>query len=146
MRRRGDPDLEDAAAGVRAVYGELEQLRFERSCTLRTECCRFQLTGKIPHLTRGEALVTASAFKATGRKSLPERADGACPLLHPATSRCMVYAGRPFGCRTHFCSAAGGPLARQEVAGLIHRLEEIGQRIGGAEARPIAPALREFLG
>ncbi len=145
MPRREDPAIEAAVASVRAVYGELSQRRVERSCTLRTECCQFRLTGKVPHLTKAESLVAARAFKATGRKSLPIREDGACPLLHPATGRCMIYADRPFGCRTHFCDAAGGPIARRDVVDLIRKLEDASKAIGGSDARPIASALQEFL-
>ena len=145
MARRDDSAERQAMAAVRDVYAELSHRPAERACTLRTECCQFKLTGKTPHLTKGEAVVAARAFKATGRKSLPERADGACPLLHPETSRCMIYDSRPFGCRTHFCQAAGGPYARRDVADLIRKLEAIAHTLGGREPRPIADALRECL-
>lgn len=84
-------------------------------------------------LTAGEALVAASALKMTGRRSLPESGDaatGRCPLLNPA-GKCLVYEARPFGCRTHFCAAAGGPYLRDEVRDLIRRLEEIDASLGG---------------
>jgi len=128
-------------SAVREIYAELRPV--DRACALRTECCRFRLTGKIPHLTRGEALVAARAFKATGRKFLPERAD--CPLLDPVTARCLIYESRPFGCRTHFCAAAGGAYARRDVADLIRRLEAIARNLGGREARRIADAIQEWL-
>ncbi|MEI6280109.1 MAG: YkgJ family cysteine cluster protein [Verrucomicrobiae bacterium] len=143
MPRRDAAEENRAIAAVREIYAELHPA--ERACTLRKECCRFRITGKIPHLTKGEALVAARAFQATGRKFLPERADGACPLLHPETSRCLIYDSRPFGCRTHFCAAAGGPCARRDVVGLIRRLESIGQSLGGREARPLAAALVDCL-
>ena len=131
---------------MRAVYRDLSARPVVRQCELRTECCRFQLTGKTPHLTRGEALLAAKALRASGRKSLPQRTDGACPLLAPGTSRCMIYAERPFGCRTHFCAAAGGPYARREVIDLIRRLEDIDTQLGcdGPRALPgaVADALR----
>src|SRR3954451_6625812 len=100
---------------VRQVYIDLAQRPVERRCTRRTECCQFKLTGRTPYLTKGEALVAAHAFRATGRKSIPENSDGACPMLHQATGNCLIYNDRPFGCRTHFCAAAGGPFARREV-------------------------------
>ncbi len=137
--------MQEAADAVRKIYAELEERSVERDCLLRSECCQFRLTGKIPHLTTGEALVAAHAFKATGRKSLPQRENGACPLIHPQTSRCLIYASRPFGCRTHFCAAAGGPRARRDVADLIRRLEAVGESLGASEARPITPAIRGFL-
>jgi len=135
-----------AAAAVRNVYDELASRPITRNCTLRTECCQFLLTGKTPYLTVGEALVAAQGFKATGRRSLPDREDGACPLLDPRTAKCLIYDSRPFGCRTHFCQAAGGPYPRREVADLIHKLEDVAQSLGRAEARPLADAVQEFLG
>lgn len=135
MRRRTAPASATSPAEildqVRAVYRELDGRAVERNCTLRTECCHFKLTGKTPYLTRGEAIVAARALKASGRKSLPARSDGACPLLDPQTSRCLIYNDRPFGCRTHFCAAAGGPYSRREVTDLIRRLEELDEQLGG---------------
>jgi Fe-S-cluster containining protein len=133
---------------VRAVYRELAERPIERDCQLRTECCHFKLTGKTPYLTKGEALLAARAVKSSGRKSLPERADGACPLLDPRNSRCLIYESRPFGCRTHFCAAAGGPYARREVIDLIRRLETVDTQLGGDGPRilpgAVADALREI--
>ncbi|MFZ4776605.1 MAG: YkgJ family cysteine cluster protein [Terrimicrobiaceae bacterium] len=134
-----------AAAEVRKIYAELAARPITRNCTLVTECCQFKLTGKTPHLTKGEALVAAQAVKASGRRTLAVRKDGACPLLDPFTSRCIIYASRPFGCRTHFCAAAGGPYSRREVADLIQRLEIINEGLDGVEARPLAPAIQEIL-
>jgi len=139
-----DPHFQE----VLDVYADLATRPIDRQCTLRTECCHFKLTGLTPYLTHGEALLAAKALRATGRRTLPERKDGACPMLHPRTSRCMIYKDRPFGCRTHFCEAAGGPFARSEVLDLIRRLEKIDAGLGGRGARPLpvamAHALREL--
>jgi Fe-S-cluster containining protein len=145
--RRGgiNADQKLAIADVREIYAELATRPITRQCTLRTECCQFLLTGKTPYLTKGEALVAARALKATGRRSLPKRDDGACPLLDPTSARCLIYDSRPFGCRTHFCAAAGGPFPRKDVADLIHRLEAIGLQLGDSEARPLAPAVEQAL-
>lgn len=133
---------------VRAVYAALEQRPIERACTRLQECCHFKLTGRTPYLTSGEALLAAKALRASGRKTLPETPDGICPLLDRGSGNCMIYRDRPFGCRTHFCAAAGGPYARREVVDLIHRLESIDARLGGngASALPIAltAALKQF--
>ena len=131
---------DDPLAEVTAVYRDLAARPMERDCRLRTECCRFARTGKVPHLTRGEAIVAARAMRAAGMKRLPERADGDCPLLDPGTSRCRIYEARPFGCRTHFCREAGGPLARRDVLDLIRRLERVDAALGGdgAHALPVA--------
>jgi len=145
---RSNP-LADAKAAalveVRAVYAELAQRPVQRDCTLLSECCQFKLTGLTPYLTRGEALVAARGVRAAGRKQLPERTDGACPLLHPQTGRCMIYAERPFGCRTHFCAAAGGQYARAEVIDLIRRLEKVDASLGGNGPRMLPGALADAL-
>ena len=136
---------EQSLAEVSAVYRDLANRPIERSCELRTQCCHFKLTGKTPYLTRGEALVAARALRATGRKTLPSRNDGACPLLDAQTSRCLIYEDRPFGCRTHFCAAAGGPYARREVVDLIRRLEEIDEQLGGDGPRALPAAISSEL-
>lgn len=134
-----------AIAETQKVYDDLAERTLERNCTQLTECCRFRLTGRTPYLTRGEALVAAKALRATGRKRLPEIADGSCPMLQPETGRCIIYDARPFGCRTHFCAAAGGPYARREVADLIHRLESIDAKLGGEGASSIVHAVTKAL-
>ncbi len=130
---------------MRRVYAELAARPVERGCLRLTECCQFKRTGLTPYLTKGEALVAAQALRATGRKKLPNEINGACPLLHPDSSRCLIYADRPFGCRTHFCAAAGGPLARREVLDLIRRLEAVDAELGGDGARKLPVALAAAL-
>lgn len=133
MKTAGRLSAEDALKATRAVYEELNRRPVQRDCVRRTECCQFKLTGRTPMLTAGEALVAAAALRASGRRSVPEIADvetGRCPLLDSA-GRCLVYEARPFGCRTHFCSAAGGPYSRDEVRDLVRRLEEIDAGLGG---------------
>lgn len=146
-RRTSKAARPDPVEAVKAIYRELAERPIERNCVQRTECCRFRLTGRTPFLTKGEALVAAKAVRASGRKQMPEAIDGACPLLNPTTGKCLIYEGRPFGCRTHFCTAAGGPYSRGEVVDLIRRLEDIDVELGGngAMALPIAVerALRE---
>ena len=125
------PGIDEAVREVRAIYQEWARRPIERSCTGVADCCRFRLVGHTPYLTRGEALVAAKAGRAAGRKEVAIPADGSCPFLHPNTGKCRIYDGRPFGCRTHFCDAAGGPAARDQVRDLIHRLEEIDGQLGG---------------
>jgi Fe-S-cluster containining protein len=132
----GDSVLDE----VRGVYRVLQQRPVERTCIRRTDCCRFRLTGKVPYLTRGEAMVAAHSVRRIGRTKLPARDDGACPLLD-AEGKCLIYEGRPFGCRTHFCDAAGGAYGRAGVLDLIRRLEEIDQRLGGDGGRPLPTAV-----
>jgi Fe-S-cluster containining protein len=145
MNRRSISAVRDEALQeVRAVYRALEQRPVERACERRTECCQFKLTGRTPMLTRGEAMVAAKALRASGRKALPEREDGACPMLR-ADGKCMIYADRPFGCRTHFCAAAGGPYARPEVLDLIRRLEAVDTQLEGSGPRALEAAVGDEL-
>jgi Fe-S-cluster containining protein len=133
---------------VRQVYADLAARRVDRNCVRLKECCHFKLTGRTPYLTKGEALVAAKALRATGRKTLPTNPTGACPLLDDATGDCLIYEARPFGCRTHFCAAAGGPYSRREVVDLIRRLEAIDESLGGTGSRilenAVADALRDL--
>jgi uncharacterized protein len=134
-----------ALAEVRQVYVDLAERPIERICMRRTECCYFKLTGRTPYLTKGEAIVAARALRATGRKSLPENADGSCPMLQRETGNCLIYEDRPFGCRTHFCAAAGGPVARRDVLDLIRRLEDVDLALNGNGSRPLQNAVAEAL-
>jgi len=95
-------------------------------------------------LTAGEALLAAKAFRATGRTQLPEPPDGSCPMLDPR-GKCLIYEARPFGCRTHFCAAAGGPYARREVLDLIRRLEDVDRKLTGDGVHPLPAAIRRHL-
>ncbi len=135
---------EEAIAKVLEVYTELEQRQLERNCIRRTECCQFKLTGQVPYLTEGEALVAARALKARGIHKLVQRTDGACAMLG-ADGLCQVYESRPFGCRTHFCVAAGGPYKRREVVDLIRRLEDIDHAAGGCGPQTLPVAVKDAL-
>ena len=139
--------IPEAQRATREVYRELEQRSFDRNCVNRTECCQFKLTGRTPMLTKGEALVAAAALRASGRRELPRSADeaaGRCPFLDSA-GRCLIYAARPFGCRTHFCPAAGGPASRKEVLDLIRKLEAIDATLGGDGPHAIRGAVQAAL-
>jgi len=147
--KRKPSDLEDrrklALLEVRQIYTELATRPSERQCTRRTECCHFKLTGLTPYLTKGEGLLAAQAWRATGRKCLPNETSGVCPLLDRASSKCLIYTDRPFACRTHFCAAAGGPMSRHEVSDLIHRLETIDVQLGGDGPRKLSAAVSAAL-
>ena len=137
--------ISSALDEVRAVYKDLALRPVERNCTRLTECCQFRLTGRTPLLTLGEAMLAATAFRATGRKQSQERPDGACPMLDSQTGRCFIYDNRPFGCRTHFCRMAGGPYERRAVLDLIRRLESVDALLGGDGPHPIQDALQSAL-
>src|SRR5438105_6890814 len=137
--------MESALREVRQIYADLATRAIDRNCVRLKECCHFKLTGRTPYLTKGEALLAAQALRATGRKQLPENPTGACPLLEGATGNCLIYDSRPFGCRTHFCAAAGGPYARREVIDLIRRLEALDDSLGGTGPRSLQNAIAEAM-
>ena len=145
MKGNGTASLQSSLAEVRRIYDELETRPIERNCMRVKECCHFRLTGRTPYLTKGEALVAAKALRATGRKGLPGAQTGMCPLLDAGAGNCLIYNDRPFGCRTHFCAAAGGPYARREVADLIQRLEKVDVDLGGDGASALPHALTDAL-
>ena len=147
MRRSGisDLDLKVALTEVRQIYGDLAKRPIERNCVRVKECCHFKLTGRTPYLTKGEALLAARALRATGRTQFPENAMGACPMLDSISGNCLIYDSRPFGCRTHFCAAAGGPYARREVIDLIRRLEVVDESLGGTGPRLLENAVADAL-
>lgn len=140
-RRLASAAPTDTLAAVRQIYAELATRPVERQCLRRTECCQFKLTGLTPYLTKGEAALAARAWRASGRTKIPSPADGSCPMLEPHSGKCLIYADRPFGCRTHFCAAAGGPLARREVVDLIRRLETIDAQLGGDGPHKLSSAV-----
>ena len=137
--------MDAALQEVRQIYADLAARPIDRSCMRVKECCHFKLTGRTPYLTKGEALLAAKALRATGRKALPANPTGACPLLNAQSGDCLIYDSRPFGCRTHFCAAAGGPYSRREVIDLIRRLETIDVSLGGTGPRLLQNAVADAL-
>ena len=130
---------------VRQVYSDLAARPIDRNCVRLKECCHFKLTGRTPYLTKGEALVAGKALRATGRTQLPTNPTGGCPMLQAETGNCLIYEARPFGCRTHFCAAAGGPYARREVIDLIRRLESVDEALNGSGPRLLQNAVDDAL-
>jgi len=137
--------MDAALDEVRQIYVDLAARPIDRNCMRVKECCHFKLTGRTPYLTKGEALLAAKALRATGRRMLPVNPTGACPLLDAQTGDCLIYNSRPFGCRTHFCAAAGGPYARREVIDLIRRLEATDESLGGTGPRLLQNAVGDAL-
>jgi uncharacterized protein len=140
-----DPAVHRALNEVREVYADLALRPIERNCARVKECCHFKLTGRTPYLTKGEALLAATALRRGGRTQLPKNPMGACPLLDSTSGDCLIYDSRPFGCRTHFCAAAGGPYARREVIDLIRRLEAVDEELAGDGARVLQSAIADAL-
>jgi uncharacterized protein len=130
------PVTADAAlSALRQVYADLEQRPIQRSCELLTGCCHFRQTGRMPLVTRVEALLSAKGVRASGRKKLVPHADGACPCL-----------GKDGRCSIHFCAAAGGPYPRKQVQDLIQRMEALDEALGYHDgSRPFEAALADAL-
>lgn len=139
--------LDDIIRRTKEVYASLATLEVSRQCVGRSTCCQFLRTGKTPMLTIGEALVAAQGLRASGRARLPvstDPASGRCPMLN-SQNQCSIYSHRPFGCRTHFCAAAGGPYPRKMVHGLIQELESIAESLRQTDPRPILGAISDGL-
>jgi len=64
-------------------------------------------------------------------------------MLQQETGDCLIYEDRPFGCRTHFCAAAGGPVARREVLDLVRRLEDVDLTLDGKGPRTLQNAVAD---
>ncbi|MBN1207898.1 MAG: YkgJ family cysteine cluster protein [Myxococcaceae bacterium] len=115
-----------AVRELRAIYRQADAAYAPYSCPASGECCQLARTRRQPWLWYPEWKVLS------GQRPLPPpRADGGCPYLDAAGTRCTAYADRPFGCRTFFCERIRGP-ARQPVDtvdALLRRLEAVSQRV-----------------
>lgn len=147
---------ESLLAELRALYAEADALHSTTTCPASTECCRFGVTGREPYLTSIELVAVQRAVAAAGgplsrkRRALPlagnsTESERTCPLL-AESGRCSIYANRPFGCRTFFCSRATrlGPVPRAEEKALVARLRALAERHipGGDAPRPLTNAVR----
>lgn len=135
----------EVLAGVRRLLeeGARRSSLADRSCAGLADCCRFRLTGEVPHVTLGEAWVAWKAWRAAGRSRVELPAGGSCPFLN-RQGRCLIYEGRPLACRTHFCVSAGGALPRREVIDLIRGLEDIDAALGGDGAARLPEAVERL--
>ncbi len=162
--RSGRDGPRDLVAALHDLYAQVDTLLAGTSCDASTECCRFGVTGREPYVTKLELEALQRALRARGglprRRALPllghaEDTDARrCPLLG-AEGRCLVYAARPFGCRTFFCARARGPgggptkAPRAEIGALLRALGELAERFDPRDGRgaPLTKfaALREPL-
>jgi Fe-S-cluster containining protein len=146
-RRQSSSDLAGKAStpldGLRAVYAEVDALLDGWGCESSTECCRFGVTGREPYPTPVELAELERAVRARGglpkRRSLPTVGKGGaderrCALLSDE-GKCLVYASRPFGCRTFFCARGHGPageparaMPKAEIARLGRAVVELAAR------------------
>jgi hypothetical protein len=126
-------------AELAALYEDVDALYQGASCERSTECCRFGLTGREPHVTSIElamvrrALGMRGGWPAKKHRALPLSGDGAreraCPMLTEA-GRCAVYAARPLGCRTFYCTRAvlAAPVDRRALREVVRRLSALALR------------------
>lgn len=146
-------------ASLRSIYAEVDALLQGWTCDASTDCCRFGVTGREPYPTAVELAELERAVRARGglpkRRSLPTvgargRGDDErrCALLSDE-GRCLVYAARPFGCRTFFCERASGPAGegsrgapKQEIARLSRSIADLSARFepGDPGPRPLSKA------
>jgi hypothetical protein len=102
----------------------------------RVPCCHFEVTGREPYPTAVELAEVFDAVRGRGARARPTGRrlrvvpeHRRCPLLGD-DARCMIYASRPFGCRTFFCDRGDG-LPKNARGGL----REVARRIADLSAR-----------
>jgi Fe-S-cluster containining protein len=96
-----------------------------------SRCCRFDVTGREPSVTKAEFDVVWAAWRKTGRKARVPDPLGSCPFL--VDDRCGVYDARPLGCRTFFCTLSRG-YPRKAIQQHVRTLEALSL---GTEALPL---------
>jgi Fe-S-cluster containining protein len=147
-RRRGSVRSAEPANGaalteLRALYARIDRELHGWGCDASTDCCRFGVTGREPYPTAVEIAELERAVRARGglpkRRSLPQSDERRCDLLGD-DGRCLVYASRPFGCRTFFCERGHGPVGERADKGLPRGpIAEVGRDIAALSDR-FAPA------
>lgn len=139
------------------LYGRIDAELQGWGCDASTDCCRFGVTGREPYPTAVELAELEHAVRARGglpkRRSLPLASERRCTLLSD-DGRCLVYASRPFGCRTFFCDRARGPVGERAASGLPRdTIVEVARDIAALSARfapgdpgprPLSRATREW--
>ncbi len=133
-----------ALENLRALYAEVDALLDGWTCDASTECCRFGVTGREPYPTAVEVAELERAVRARG--GLPKRR--ALPVVHGARGgderrcallsdegKCLVYASRPFGCRTFFCERASGPAGEAARSGPKSEIARLGRAVADVATR-----------
>jgi Fe-S-cluster containining protein len=135
---------------LRLLYREIDELSRDRSCPASTDCCRFGVTGREPYPTAIELAELERAVRARGgipkRRLLPIASERRCTFLGD-DGRCIVYASRPFGCRTFFCDRADGvPVARDAVARVSRAISDLSERFAPRDPgpRPLSRATSDW--
>ena len=126
---------------LRAIYTETDALLAGWTCETSTDCCRFGVTGREPYPTAIERTELERAVRARGglpkRRTLPQVDERRCTLLAD-DGKCLVYASRPFGCRTFFCERGSGPgkMPKQEIAQLSRAIVDLSERFDPVDPGP----------
>ncbi|MDB4937722.1 MAG: hypothetical protein JWP87_4694 [Labilithrix sp.] len=148
-RKQSSGDYESAVGleKLRAIYAELAGVLGGWTCDASTDCCRFGVTGREPYPTAVEVSELERAVRARGglpkRRALPTVSargedERRCALLSDE-GKCLVYASRPFGCRTFFCERAKGPAGEPSRAAPKSEIARLGRAVADLSAR-FAPA------
>jgi Fe-S-cluster containining protein len=127
-----------ALENLRGVYAEVDGLLEGWTCDSSTDCCRFGVTGREPYPTSVEIAELERGVRARGglpkRRSLPHVDERRCALLSDE-GKCLVYASRPFGCRTFFCERARGPAGEPARSGPKAEIARLGRAVADLAAR-----------
>ncbi len=149
-----------AERSVRQLLGELEAIYRAADeayagyrCDGSSECCRFGIIGREPYVTSVEAAAVELAMASRGgplsprHRALPLASpdERTCPLLN-CQGRCSIYAQRPLGCRTFWCSRAEVLTAvpHRRLRQLVRQLQQLALRHEpnqGDKGRPLTSAL-----
>jgi uncharacterized protein len=101
------------------------------------------VTGREPYPSAVEIEELERAVRARGglpkRRALPVVSargtdERRCALLSDA-GKCVVYASRPFGCRTFFCERASGPAGEESRAVPKAEIARLGRAVADLAAR-----------
>lgn len=140
MSRRVNQESSAGLEELRAIYTQVDALLADTTCDASTDCCRFGVTGREPYPTAVERAELTRAVRARGglpkRRSLPQAGERRCALLSD-DGKCLVYASRPFGCRTFFCDRAiGDKPPRQEIQALSRAVADLSARFDPRDPGP----------
>lgn len=136
-------DAKRDLASLRTIYAEVDALLDGWTCDASTDCCRFGVTGREPYPTAIEIAELERGVRARGglpkKRALPTvgargRDERRCALLSD-DGKCLVYAARPFGCRTFFCERAEGPAGEAARAAPKGEIARLGRAIADLSAR-----------
>lgn len=142
-----DRSTTDALDELLGIYAEVDAMFASRSCDASTDCCRFGVTGREPYPTAVELAELERALRKRGgtpkRRLLPVAGERRCPLLSDE-GKCVVYASRPFGCRTFFCErASGASPSKAAVRGFARAITDLSERYAPRDPgpRPLSRAI-----